>query len=136
MKFNKTSRFSMSVSDSEYLQDSEEKIELLSCPNGGMSCKEHLSSINNRFVESYSYHRDKNYHGSIESLKNAFERTGELKESKCTNCANLFRTTIADSLEKIHDELKGMSTGIFKTKKYQASYVMARTTLKDFRSAR
>ncbi len=133
MKFQTKNAFSLSVMDNEYLNDYEEKIELLSCPSGGMSCKEQLSVINNRFLESYGYHRDKNYTGSIESLKSAFDETKDLKESRCTNCAKLFRSTITESLEKIHDELKEMSTGIFKTKKYQASYVMAGNTLRNFK---
>ena len=132
----KKGRFSLSISDSQYLKDSEEKIKLVSCPVGGMQCKEQLSEINNSFVESYSYHRDKDYYRSIESLKSAFNKTSELKPSTCANCAKLFRSTITNSMEKIHDELKGMSTGMFKTNRYQSSYVFAGSVLDNFKGTR
>jgi hypothetical protein len=131
MKYKR--KFSLLRLDSEQLRDAENKIELLSCPHGGKSCDKHLSAINGNFVESRSFRKDKDYTRSIYALKGAFAETLELKDSKCTNCADLFRSTITQSLEKIHDELHVMSTGLFKTDKFRASYLLAENVLNDFK---
>jgi hypothetical protein len=127
-------KFSLLRLDSEQLRDAENKIELLSCPHGGKSCNEHLSSINGNFVESRGFRKDKDYTRSIYALKSAFAETSELKDSKCIKCADLFRTTITQSLEKIHDELQGISTGLFKTDTSKASYLLAENVLNDFKT--
>lgn len=127
-------KFSLLRLDSEQLRDAENKIELLSCPHGGKSCDKHLSAINGNFVESRSFRKDKDYTRSIYALKSAFVKTSELKDSKCIQCTDLFRATITQSLEKIHDELQGMSTGLFKTDKYRASYLLAENVLNDFKT--
>jgi len=127
-------RFSLLRLDSEQLKDAENKIELLSCPHGAKSCEKHLSSINRSFVESRAYRKDKDFTRSIYALKEAYLETSELKESKCSNCTSLFRATITQSLEKIHTELEGMSTGLFKTKKYQTSCSLAGSVLNEIKN--
>lgn len=125
----------------QFLQSGEDtgsnknKIELLSCPHTGKDCKDHLSLINQSFSESHIYKQNKNFQGSIEALKNAFEKTNELQDLSCSTCAEFFRSTIALSLENMHDELNEMSTGIFGRKRYQSSYKAAGNVLKEFRKA-
>ncbi len=129
-------RFSLLRLDSEQLRDAENKIELLSCPHGGNSCNKHLSTINHSFVESRAYRKDKDFTRSIYALQDAYVETSELKDSKCSKCTSLFRATITQSLEKIHDELQGMSTGIFKTNKYQTSCMLAGSVLDNVKNER
>jgi hypothetical protein len=131
MKNNKP--FSMIRLDREQIMDAKDKIELLSCPNESKSCTKQLSSINVSFVESNIYRKDKDFTRSIEALKGAYHKTTELKDAACRKCVGLFKNTITQSLENIYEELEGMSTGFFKTKKYQASYMLANKVLKDFR---
>jgi hypothetical protein len=129
-------KFSLLRLDSEQLRDAENKIELVSCPYGTKICDKQLSAINRSFVESRAFRKDKDFTRSVFALNDAFVETSELKDSKCAKCSNLFRATITESLEKIHDELQGMSTGLFKTKKYQASYILASEVLNDFKGER
>ena len=126
-------KFSLLRIDSEQLRDAENKIELVSCPHGGKICDKHLAAINGSFVESKAYRKDKDYTRSIYSLKAAYVIASDLKEEKCAKCSGLFRSTINQSLEIIHNELHGMSTGLFKTKKYLASYTLAETVMDEFK---
>jgi len=133
MNDKKRALFSFSVKDDQYFNDKQEKIELVSCQRDGNLCKGLLSDINNDLLESGKYRRNKEFTQSIEILKNSFYKTFELQESHCLKCAELFRSVITNSLEEIHKELKGMSTGIFGSKRYQASYILADDVLKDFK---
>ncbi len=130
----KKGMFSISAKDSEYFKDNQNKIELVNCKSGGKNCKEHLSVINKSFLDSGNYQRSKDYQRSIESLKNAYDLTFELQEASCIRCAELFRSTIIQSMENMHDELHKMSTGLFKTKRFKNSYILAASILKDLKS--
>ncbi len=127
--------FSLAETDTEYFNDNQDKIELLDCQLNGKNCKNTLPKINNYFLESDRYYRDKDFQKSIEALKNAFYTTAELQETPCIKCAELFRSTITQSLENIHDELRKMSTGLFRTKRYQLSFKEAEKVLKEFKSS-
>ncbi len=111
----------------------EKKIELLNCPQGGEKCKKHLTIINENYIKSYRYHRDKNFQKSIEALKTAFYETNQLKDASCLNCVHFFKNTITHTLENIHDELHIMSSGFFKTSRFQSSFLEAGNVLNDFR---
>jgi hypothetical protein len=136
MKANMNKLFSFSASDSEYFYDKQDKIELLSCPRKEMMCKEHLSLVNKCYVEAEHYRKEKDYERSIDTLKSAFYKTTELVDQSCSKCAELFRSTITESLENVHCELEKMSTGIFSKKRYQSSYLMADNILKEFENVR
>ncbi|HSO85928.1 MAG TPA: hypothetical protein VLQ91_05210 [Draconibacterium sp.] len=123
--------FSLSESDSEYLNIEQDKIELVSCPRKEMICKEHLSVVNECYVISEQHRRDKNFQLSIEILKNAFYKTTELSEPPCSKCSVLFRSTITESVERIQDELEKMTTGIFGSKRYLSSLLLANNVLKE-----
>ena len=116
------------------LNHNSNKIELVSCPRNGVKCKNHLAAINEDYSESSIYHQNREYQKSIEALNNAFTKTFELKEDTCTKCANMFRSTIIQSLEDIHLELHSMSKGLFKTKRYQSSYILAGNVLNNLKS--
>lgn len=126
---------SFSKNDEDYFKEEENKIELLGCRRGGNNCIEHRAQINKNFQDSHAYYREKDYQRSIESLKNAFQKTTELEELSCLKCAEFFRSTITESLENIHDDLHKISTGLFKKKRFQSSYVLAKDVLKDFRKS-
>lgn len=126
--------FSLSAIDSEYLNDKQEKFEFVKCPGGKLKCKDQLSVINKIYGESEFFHREKNYHSSIQSLKNAFYITLELTEKPCNKCAEVFRMTVIDSLENIRLELKKITTGIFGSKKYKPSLVLVEKTLDELKS--
>lgn len=132
MKTSFKSLFSFSASDAEYLNEKQDKIELLSCPRKGIICQEHLAVVNKCYVESDHYRKEKDFESSIDTLKDAFYKTTELVESPCLKCATLFRLTITESMENMHFELKKMSTGIFGKKRYQTSYLYAGKVLSEF----
>ncbi|MFY9151707.1 MAG: hypothetical protein WAO52_06830 [Prolixibacteraceae bacterium] len=133
MKEKRRGLLSFSKNDGDYFKEDENKIELLGCQQGGKNCLEHRAEINKNFKDSHAFHREKDYKRSIESLQNAFRKTTELEEYTCLKCANFFRTTITESLENIHDDLHKISTGFFKKKRFQSSYVLAKNVLMDFK---
>jgi hypothetical protein len=126
--------FSYAALNAEKLADQQNKIELVSCPNKDMICKEHLAVVNKCYMISEQYRKDKNFNLSIEELKSAFYKTTELNELPCSKCAALFRSTITESLEDIHTELKKMSSGIFGSKRHQSSLLLSESVLKEFES--
>jgi hypothetical protein len=109
------------------------KIELMVCQAGGQSCKEHLSLINECYLEAGYCHFEKDYLNSIELLKCAFFKTTDLNQDSCVNCAKFFRSTIAQSLENINNELHILTTGLFSKKRYQKCYIASRDVLNEIR---
>lgn len=126
--------FSLVEEDSNYFHDNVDKIQLEKCPRDKQMCKEHLAIVNNSHVESNKYRYDKNFQGSIETLKNAFYVTFELNEKSCKKCTNFFRSTLTKSLEDMHVELGKMSKGIFKTKRYQTDYIETSKVLMELKN--
>lgn len=112
----------------------ENRIELLSCQNGTQKCEEHLTIINKCYIIADNYHLEKDYLHSISSLKNAFNKANELKDTSCSKCAELFRSTITNSLENINQELSVMTKGIFRKKRFEQVYLESCNTLKDFKN--
>lgn len=111
----------------------KEKIILVSCPIDGNDCKEHRRLINQDFSASQNYFLNKDYSRSILALKNAFYKANELQESSCLNCAKMFRHSITQSLENIHNDLNYMASGFFGNQKFQSSLMLAGNILKEMR---
>jgi hypothetical protein len=127
--------FLLSISDSEYFNDSQGKIELVGCPQLGEDCKKHISQINKSFLSSDRFWRDKDYPQAIDELKSAFYTSNKFMDTSCTSCLELFHATIIRSLENIHQDLYRMSTGLFSRKRYQSSYELATGVLEEFKKA-
>jgi hypothetical protein len=125
--------FSISAKEGKYFNDKEGFIEVESCPVGVMFCTEHLAFINKKMRFSRSHWINKNYLLAIEELKLAYNKTTELNQTSCMQCADLFRSTITNSLETIQEDLHEMTTGFFKARRFQASYELATRTLKEFK---
>jgi hypothetical protein len=123
----------LSIQNNPKNKQNENKIELLSCNSGAENCKEHLLIINRCYVEANTFHQEKDYLNSIESLKNAFLMSCDLRHDSCSECANLFRATITKSLENINDELYRLTTGILKNKRYIKSYKESCAVLNDIK---
>jgi hypothetical protein len=124
----------LSVSDTEYFNDKKDKIELINCPFKEKRCTNHLSVINKSFLEADRGRRNKDFNKSIESLKSAFYVTTELQGFQCVECAKLFQSAITQSMENIHGELAGMSTGFFRRKRYLVNYKEAGRVLAEFKN--
>ncbi len=127
--------FTFSVIASEYCNDGLDKIEVEGCTLPGKNCKKNLLVINRSFHESQRFFLNKDYPRSIEELKLAFYHTNEIEESYCCQCTHVFRSTLTQSLEYIHEDLQKMTTGFLKTNRYIESYQMACNVLDDFRKA-
>ena len=112
---------------------SRNKIELVSCPRGGVNCKQHLAEINHFFEESFEYQQSKEYMQAIEYLKKAHEKTFKLQAATCLNCAAMFRAEIVFSLEKIHNDLQRASRGFFRRGRYKGSCLFAEETLNELK---
>lgn len=133
MENRKKSRFSLFRSDSEYFHEGEDTIELVRCPMGGINCSEHRMLINTKIQASHKFLANKDYSRSIEALKEAYDKTTELQLPTCTNCANLFRCMVKDSLQNIHDDLHKMANGLLYRNKYKSSYNLAQVVLEEFK---
>ncbi len=112
-----------------------DKIQLVNCPHNCMNCKLILFDINRLFNDSEHYQSSKEYHLSIISLKIAFKKTYEIRELVEQECARVFRFTIMESLENIHQELKRMTNGFFSKSRYKENYQLAKVTLDEFKQA-
>lgn len=110
------------------------KIELLNCNSGAENCKEHLLVINKCYSEANTFHLEKDYLSSIESLRNAFLMSCELRHDSCIECAKLFRSIIANSLENINTELHKLTTGTIKNTRYLKSYKKSCMVLDDVKN--
>jgi hypothetical protein len=119
MKDKMRKLFSLSETDIEYFNDKMDKIELI---DGSLDsrCIEHLIKVNKGFHESEKFRRDKDFHNSI-------------KEPSCIKFAEFLRSTILNSLENIHWELEKMTSGIFRTKRYESSRLEAGEFLRECR---
>jgi hypothetical protein len=111
----------------------KDKFELEGCPREDERCKERRLLINREYNASHSHLQNKDYSRSILALKNAYEKTHELHETSCKGCAELFQSTITESLEYIHEDLYKMSTGLFGTKRFKSSFELAGVVLKEMK---
>ena len=111
----------------------EKKFELVSCPLNGKYCTKVRSEMNRNYAEAMDFFKNKEFDKSIIALQNAYINTMELPVSSCSVCVDFYRSSIIESMENIHDDLKSMSTGIFKTNRYRSSYEKAQRTLAEYR---
>ncbi|MFY9151720.1 MAG: hypothetical protein WAO52_06895 [Prolixibacteraceae bacterium] len=125
---------SLTVEESEYFNDNQEKFELVACPINGKPCMNHLTVINASFKESGIYLRNKDYSRSIEALKGAFYITTNIQDSSCRKCNELFRSTISETLENIRFDLQKMTTGFFSAKRFHADYKLACVVTDELRN--
>jgi hypothetical protein len=123
--------FSLSAKDATHFNHKQNKIELQSCLLKEIKCKEHLLVINNYYLDSEMYLREKDFQRSIEKMKSAFYKTMGLKDVSCMKCVELFRFTIIDSLKNIKSELGKMTSGFFGNKHYMPSYILVENVLQE-----
>jgi len=125
--------FSISEKEGKYFDDKHECIELVSCHVDGTNCAAQRALINKKMLTSRRLWLNKNYEHSIAELKSAFYNTDELDRATCLQCAKLFRTTITQSMENIHEDLHKMTTGFFSIQHYKSHYELATSVLKEFK---
>lgn len=131
MKAYRNNLGSLSKIDSELNNKKQDKIQVVNCPLKELKCKDYLSVINKNYKQSELFRIDKDYQRSIEALKSAFYKITDFNELSCLNCAELFRSTIMDSIKNIHSELEKITTGFLSKKHYQQSYIFASQILKE-----
>ncbi len=136
MKDKQGRSLSLSNGSNNNLMGKQEKIEISGCPRNGINCVEHRSIINQKYIEADRHLQSKDYQRSIEALKNAYYKATDLKENTCQSCAELFRLTITQSLEEIHADLRKMTTGFFKSKRFKSSYELATTVLEEIKKVK
>lgn len=122
---------SLTVDEGVYFHSDEDKIELVHCPSDKKECVEQLPAINKYFHESQQCRLDKDYLKAIEALKRAFETTYAINESTCADCAGLFRSTIVSSMKIIHSELKDITSGWFRSKRFLPALEQAALALEE-----
>ncbi len=133
MNTKKDNSFSLSEAETEILCKKQDKIEVVNCPRKDMICQKQLSVVNNCYVLSEQYFKDKEFHRSIDALLDAFNTTKELTETPCSGCAKVFRSTITESMSNMHHDLKKMTSGFFAKKSYKPSCEKAAEVLEKFK---
>lgn len=133
MKANWRRFLSLSKDENKGANEYGNKFEIVSCAIDGKNCKNHLPEINKSYLISYQSNQDKDYNNAIEALKKGFYKSCELNDPVCLNCSKMFRSTITQSLVNIHNELENISCGLFGTKRYSKSYLMACDTLNELK---
>jgi transposase-like protein len=109
----------------------QEKIEFADCPLKTMMCEVHLTSIFISLLETEKYRIEKKYDKSVETLKNAFDKTTELLNNPCTTCTYHYRSNIIETMENIINELNKTSNGIFRKKIQHLTHIRALEILKE-----
>ncbi len=117
-----------------YLNQKQEKFELVSCPIKKIFCVDILPEINELYSESEIARINKEYQRSVELLQKAYYKTQELCETSCAGCVDFFQTSINETLEMVQQELHDMSTGIFNRKGYQIVYEKLNLFLRNMNS--
>lgn len=125
--------FSMSAGNYNQFTTKKYKFEIVKCPVKENYCLNSVEAINKYYREFESYAQIKEYQSSLSALKNAFYKTTELKNLPCSKCAEFFQSNIIQSLELIRSDIQKMTVGLFKTKRYNSSYSMAESVLKDLK---
>ena len=125
--------FSMSKVEGNYFNDNSGFIELVSCPEGGKLCTQHLNFVNERMKLSRTHWIDKEFPQAIEELRIAFYKTSEIDSPTCFPCAELFRSTIIQSLETILNDIRPMTIGFFKRKHHSSDYELATKVLDELK---
>lgn len=123
--------FSLGADEGMYFHNDEDKIELVHCPEEYKECVKQLPDINRYFHESHQGRLDKDYLKAIEALKHAFDITYTIGEESCISCAEFFRSTIIDSMNMLHAELKELSSGWFHNKHYIPAFEKASRQLQE-----
>lgn len=124
--------FSLAVEESKYFGDHQPKIEVINFPEDQEEGGKQLSVINQYFLESGRFHLDMDYQRAIEALKQAFDVSLEINESG-VKYAEKVRSTIILSLENIHSDLRQMTSGWLKAKRFQSSFELATVVLNECR---
>lgn len=125
--------FSLAEDEVKYFHSDEDKIELVHCPFDKKECVEQLPDINRYFHESHQGRMDKDYVKAIEALQHAFDITFYIQQSTCTECSGLFRSTIISSMDVLLSELKDLTSGLFRNKRYLPAFEKATHTLKEMK---
>lgn len=133
MKTRMSNLFNLSVLDTNYFSDNQDKIELVSSISLSRKCEKHLSMVNESFHESDFFRRDKDFNRAIEVLKKAYIATFDLTGSDDLKFGEFFRSTIIESVESIHFELRHLSMGLIKRKRFQSSYQMTGNVLNELK---
>ena len=129
MKTKFSNLFNFSDLDTDYFNDNQNKIELVNNISLTKKCEKHLSLVNDSFHKFDLFRRDKNFGRAIEVLKDAYIATFDLTEASSIKFGEFFRSTILESLISIRSELRYLSNGILKRKRFQSSYQYAGSVL-------
>jgi len=114
--------------------DSRDIIELVSCQNDGESCSELRPEINRLLRAARKSRVNKEYRKAIDEIVEAYFLTEQNMADGCRECREFFRETMLNSLNLITAELKKMSSGIFRDKRYREVYQFSAVKLEELTS--
>ncbi len=111
--------------------DSRDVIELVSCQSNGDNCSELRPEINRLLRSARKSRMNKEYRKAIDEIAEAYYLTDHNTKDSCQGCIGLFRETMINSLNLINTELKKMSSGFFRDKRYREVYLFSSQKLDE-----
>lgn len=111
--------------------DNRDIIELVSCDSNGDNCSELRPEINRLLRSARKSRTNKEYRKAIDEIAEAYYLTDQNTRNSCQGCIALFRETMINSLSLINTELKKMSSGFFRDKRYQEVYLFSSQKLDE-----
>lgn len=103
--------------------DSRDIIELVSCQWNGDNCSELRPQINRLLRAARKSRLNKEYRKAIDEIVEAYYLTDRNTLEGCQACNSFFRETMLNSVILITAELKRMSEGFFRKKRYTDVYL-------------
>lgn len=111
--------------------DSKDVIELVSCKWNGANCTEGRKEINRLLRSARKSKMNKEYRKAIDEISEAYSLTDQITKDSCQQCTDFFRETMLNSLKQLTEELKRMSSGFFREKRYREVYLFATKKLDE-----
>jgi hypothetical protein len=98
--------------------DSTNSIELEFCNKDGINCEQLRASINENLNSVRQFIEDKQYEKAFNISMHTYKETFNLNQKPCKSCAGIFRSVVYSSVQYAYADLKSMTSGLFKQKKY------------------
>lgn len=105
--------------------DNRDIIELVSCRWNGQKCSGVRREINRLLRSARKSRLNKEYRRAVDEISEAYFLTDQVTDGDCQGCLSFFRETMLNSMILIDAELKRMSSGLFRGKRYQEASLFA-----------
>ena len=111
-------------------RDNSNIIELVFCPQKGHNCGKQRDLINEHLAVAQNCLHSKDYYIALNNLLKAHDAANEVSQQQCHKCKVLFKSIISSTCKFYVNDLKNMSKGLFRKRKYLLDYEYAKNVKK------